>query len=193
MQEGFHYKDGLYVRRNKDHSVTIKQMKRNHVDETEALFEVTIDENGWASIIASVSKDGEGDGRFYKALEWHNGTPEKYQKRVDDWLQVCFGEKISKDKVERNHRFLEEALELVQSLDCTKSEAHQLVDYVFDRAKGEPHQECGCVMVTLAALSSANALDMDECGEVELKRVWTKVEQIREKQNNKPKHSPEPQ
>lgn len=74
MEKGFHYKDGLYFRRNEDHSVTIKQMKRNHVDETEASFEVTIDENGWASIIASVSKDGEGDGRFYKALEWHNGS-----------------------------------------------------------------------------------------------------------------------
>jgi hypothetical protein len=70
---------------------------------------------------------------------------EKYQNRVDEWVQVCFGEQISKDKVERNHRFLEEALELVQSLDCTKSEAHQLVDYVFDREKGEPQQECGGV------------------------------------------------
>lgn len=66
-----------------------------------------------------------------------------FQKGVDAGMQVCFGEQISKDKVERNHRFLEEALELVQSLDCTKSEAHQLVDYVFDRAKGEPPQECG--------------------------------------------------
>lgn len=118
---------------------------------------------------------------------------EKYQKRVDEWMQVCFGEQISKDKVERNHRFLEESLELVQSLDCTKSEAHQLVDYVFDRAKGEPQQECGGVMVTLAALCLANTLDMDECGETELKRIWAKVEKIREKQLMKPKHSPLPQ
>lgn len=116
-----------------------------------------------------------------------------YQKRVNDWMQECFGEDISKDVVERNHRFLEEALELVQSLSCTKSEAHQLVDYVFNRPWGEPSQECGGVMVTLAALCSANDLNMNECGETELKRIWTKVEQIREKQANKPKHSPLPE
>lgn len=117
----------------------------------------------------------------------------KYQNRVNDWMQVCFGEDISNDKVERNHRFLEEALELVQSLDCTKSEAHQLVDYVFDRAKGAPNQECGGVMVTLAALCLANELEMDECGEIELKRIWNKIEQIRGKQAKKPKHTPLPQ
>ena len=71
--EGFHYKDGLFFKRNEDNSVTIKQMKENHVDCKEVIFEVTIDENGWASIIASVSKGGEIDGRFYKAIEWHNG------------------------------------------------------------------------------------------------------------------------
>lgn len=121
------------------------------------------------------------------------GKTEKYQIRVDEWMQVCFGEKISKDKVERNHRFLEEALELVQSVGCTKSEAHQLVDYVFTRPQGDPQQECGGVMVTLAALCLANNLDMDNCGEVELKRIWTKVDQIREKQAAKPKHSPLPE
>jgi len=118
---------------------------------------------------------------------------EKFQTRVNAWTHACFGEQIAKDKVERNHRFLEEALELVQSLNCTQSEAHQLVDYVFNRDIGEPKQECGGVMVTLSALCSANALDMYECGETELSRIWTKVEQIREKQANKPKHSPLPQ
>ncbi len=73
METGFHYKDGLYFRRNEDNSVTIKQMKCNHVDEKESIFEVDIDENGWASIIASVSNLGESNDRFYKALEWHNG------------------------------------------------------------------------------------------------------------------------
>ena len=118
---------------------------------------------------------------------------EKFQKRVDDWMQVCFGEQISKDKVERNHRFLEESLELIQSLGCTQSEAHQLVDYVYGREVGEPHQECGGVMVTLAALCLANELEMDNCGEIELKRIWTKIEKIRRKQADKPKHSPLPQ
>jgi hypothetical protein len=116
----------------------------------------------------------------------------KFQERVNDWMQRCFGYGISYDGTERNHRFLEEALELAQSLNCTKSEAHQLVDYVFDKPKGEPYQECGGVMVTLAALATAWMLEMDECGEIELKRIWTKIDEIREKQAKKPKHSPLP-
>jgi hypothetical protein len=105
-------------------------------------------------------------------------------------MMECFGEAISADTRERNHRFLEESLELVQACGCTQSEAHQLVDYVFGRDVGEKHQEVGGVMVTLAALCLAQRLDMHNCGEVELARIWTKVDQIRAKQAIKPKHAP---
>lgn len=115
-----------------------------------------------------------------------------FQNRVNDWMQQCFGPEISKDWIERNHRFLEESLELVQSLGCTHSEAHQLVDYVFNRPIGEPIQECGGVMVTLAALGLAADLDINGCGEIELHRIWGKIDDIRQKQANKPKHSPLP-
>lgn len=70
--EGFHYKDGLYFKRNADRSVTITKAKTPMVDGKEIAFETTIDEFGWASIIASVSELGEDNLRFYKALEWHN-------------------------------------------------------------------------------------------------------------------------
>ena len=116
-----------------------------------------------------------------------------FQHRVQPWLLQCFGAEIAADTVERNHRFLEEALELVQSTGCTQSEAHQLVDYVFGRPVGEPAQEVGGVMVTLAALCLANGLDMHNAGEIELARIWTKVEAIRAKQAAKPKHLPLPQ
>jgi len=115
-----------------------------------------------------------------------------FQERVQPWLLACFGEMIAGDREERNHRFLEEALELVQACGCTASEAHQLVDYVFERPIGEPAQEVGGVMVTLAALCLANGLDMHADGETELARIWTKVEAIRAKQAAKPKHSPLP-
>jgi hypothetical protein len=118
---------------------------------------------------------------------------EGFQAGVAKWMQACFGSEISADKVERNHRFLEEALELVQALGCTASEAHQLVDYTFGRAIGDPSQEVGGVMVTLAALCLANGLDMETAAETELARIWTKVEQIRAKQAAKPKHSPLPE
>lgn len=115
-----------------------------------------------------------------------------FQHRVQPWLLACFGAEIAADKIERNHRFLEEALELVQACGCTASEAHQLVDYVFGRPLGEPAQEVGGVMVTLAALCLAQGLDMHQAGETELTRIWSKVEAIRAKQAAKPKHSPLP-
>ena len=115
---------------------------------------------------------------------------QSYQRRVNDWILSCFGLAISRDTTERNHRFIEEALELVQSTGCSQSEAHQLVDYVYSRPIGEPAQEVGGVMNTLAALCTTQGLDMTECGEVELTRVWTKIEKIRAKQKAKPKHSP---
>lgn len=118
---------------------------------------------------------------------------ETYQLRVEEWMRACFGNVIPYDKVERNHRFLEESLELVQALNCTRSEAHQLVDYVFSREMGEPKQEVGGVIVTLAALCAANGFTMTSCGEEELAHVWTKIEKIRAKQAAKPKHSPLPE
>lgn len=121
------------------------------------------------------------------------GEAEPFQARVEPWLMACFGAEIAADSEERNHRFLEEALELVQSTGCTASEAHQLVDYVFGRPVGEPAQEVGGAMVTLAALCLAKGLDMHDAAEIELARIWTKVEAIRAKQAAKPKHSPLPQ
>lgn len=123
----------------------------------------------------------------------NNSSQATFQNRVRPWLLECFGETIANDPAERNHRFLEEALELVQAVGGTRNEAHQLVDYVFDRPIGDPPQEVGGVMVTLAALCLANQLDMHADGETELQRIWTKVPQIRAKQANKPRHSPLPQ
>lgn len=119
-------------------------------------------------------------------------APQSFQSRVKPWLDACFGPEIAGDKIERNHRFLEEALEAVQSAGCTQSEAHQLVDYVFGRPSGDLMQEVGGVMNTLAALCLAHGIDMAAAGETELARVWTKVKAIRAKQAAKPKHGPLP-
>ncbi len=130
-------------------------------------------------------------GRFSDALRLQK--PSRFQARVEPWMLECFGAEIAADQQERNHRFLEEALELVQACGATASEAHQLVDYVYGRPVGDKHQEAGGVMVTLAALCLAQGLDMHAAGETELARIWTKVEQIRAKQAAKPKHSPLPE
>jgi len=115
-----------------------------------------------------------------------------WQDRVHSWMRVCFGELIAANRIERNHRFLEESLELVQACGCTQSEAHQLVDYVFGRPVGEIQQEIGGAMVTLAALCNANLIDMETAGDTELARCWENIDRIREKQAQKPKHSPLP-
>lgn len=115
-----------------------------------------------------------------------------YQARVHAWILHCFGAAIGADRVERNHRFLEEALELVQSGGCTASEAHQLVDYVYGRPVGDLSQEVGGVMNTLAALCTAHDVDMQGAAEAEMVRVWGMSDRIRAKQAAKPKHSPLP-
>lgn len=117
----------------------------------------------------------------------------EFQRGVGSWLITCFGMEIAEDRTERNHRFLEEALELVQSTGCTASEAHQLVDYVFNRPVGDPPQEVGGAVVTLAALCFAHDLNLSDCARTELTRIHGKISQIREKQANKPKHSPLPE
>lgn len=127
--------------------------------------------------------------RAYWAVD-HRAQP--FQKRVLEWLMACFSMEICRDQMERNHRFLEESLELVQSLGCTSNEAHQLVDYVFGRPAGDPAQELGGVQVTLAALCFPAGLDMVEAAETELARVWTCIDKIRAKHAAKPKHSPLP-
>lgn len=118
-----------------------------------------------------------------------------FQDRAQSWLIACFGRDIANDRTERNHRFLEEALELVQANGCTQSEARQLVDYVYGRPAGNPDQEVGGVMNTLAALCCASGLRMFEAGAREMDRVEhpSIMAKIREKQAAKPKHSPLPE
>ena len=119
---------------------------------------------------------------------------DKFQEKIKSWVVFCFGETIANDKAERNHRFLEESLELVQACECTAEEAHMLVDYVFNRPVGEKYQEVGGVMVTLAALCSAQDLDMATDGYIELGRIHRPeiMRKIQEKQASKPKSSPLP-
>ena len=115
-----------------------------------------------------------------------------YQTCVDTWMRACFGSRIAYDRIERNHRFIEEALELVQACGCSQDEAHQMVDYVYGRPVGSIHQEIGGVMVTLAALCTAQGRSMVSDGETELQSAWERINKIRAKQAAKPKFSPLP-
>jgi hypothetical protein len=116
-----------------------------------------------------------------------------YQERVEEWLEACLPETARRDRLERTFRFLEEALELAQANGCSRQDAEKLVNYVFGRPHGRPEEEVGGVMVTLASLCSAVAIDMNEAGDGELKRNWSRIDDIRRKQAAKPHGSPLPQ
>ncbi len=118
---------------------------------------------------------------------------DRFQKAVREWAEACFGESVASDKAERNHRFLEEALELVQACGATREECLQLVYYVYSRPSGDLKQEVGGVLITLAAHCCAHQVDMQHAGEVELDRIWGNIEVIRAKQAAKPKNSPLPE
>jgi hypothetical protein len=112
---------------------------------------------------------------------------------VEHWLDACFPASVRADRSERTHRFLEEALELAQANGCSRDDVIALVDYVFRRPAGQPDQEVGGVMVTLASLCSAVGISMDEAGNRELDRNWDRIDVIRAKQQSKPHGSPLPQ
>lgn len=104
-----------------------------------------------------------------------------FQSKVSHWLAECFGQQSIGDKVERNHRFLEEALETVQANGCSREDSHRLVDYVFDRQSGDLHQEVGGTLTTLAALCVASGIDMENAGNQELHRIVANIDAIRSK------------
>ncbi|WP_227421721.1 hypothetical protein [Pacificispira spongiicola] len=113
-------------------------------------------------------------------------SDDSFQARVRPWMLACFGDEIARDPVERNHRFLEESIELVQACGGTAAEAHAVVDYVFSREPGDTAQEIGGVMVTLAALCLAQGQDMHQAGDAELSAIWDKIDRIRAKHDTKP-------
>lgn len=150
---------------------------------------------GWISPHA-IDRIARNDGvlsttGFKEAISLKQGHPTdvplmvagaSFQTRVGNWMDTCFSEDICKDMRERGDRLLEEVLEYLQAHSYDPTRVATLVDYVYGRPVGEPKQELGGVMVTLAAHSRAAGLDMDDCGEVELARIWEKMDVIREKQ-----------
>lgn len=114
----------------------------------------------------------------------------RFQEKVRRWLFECFDEEVANDKAERVFRFMEESLELAQSLGMSKDDVLRCVVYTFGRTEGEPAQEVGGVMVTLAALCYANGLDMNECAEAEIHSNFKRIQEIHEKWINKIAISP---
>lgn len=111
---------------------------------------------------------------------------EEFQDDVRGWMLQCFGKEILSDKTERIFRFVEESLELAQSMGLTKEQVSLLVDYVFNRPTEEQYwREIGGVMVTLAALCVSTNESLEDCANKELERCTQNIEKIRAKHQAK--------
>lgn len=110
------------------------------------------------------------------------------QDMVAAWVEKCFGEPPLPSNIgERRKRFLEEALELVQSVGMTKEEAIQLVDYVFSRpVEDDPRKEFGGTVTTVMALAQSAGYDLATAVNDEFDRMTANIDKIRAKQQAKP-------
>lgn len=94
-----------------------------------------------------------------------------FQDGVADWMGQCFLPSLYSNMTERGDRLLEEVLELLQAHGYDRARVPTLVDYVFGRPVGEPAQEVGGVMVTLAGYCWVAGIDMHAAGDAELARI----------------------
>lgn len=90
------------------------------------------------------------------------------QRRSFAWAAAAFGPAHpggAADALhprERARRFLEEALELVQSTDLPREQALKLLELVYSRPAGDPQKEIGQVGVTLISLAESLGLSAEE-------------------------------
>ena len=112
----------------------------------------------WQPLPAAPSVDSQAVGQSFQA-------------GVAEWMGQCFLPSLYSNMTERGDRLLEEVLELLQAHGYDKARIPTLVDYVFGRPVGEPAQEVGGVMVTLAGYCWVAGLDMHAAGDAELARI----------------------
>lgn len=116
-----------------------------------------------------------------------------FQNHVDAFVGLCFGMQESGNVYNRACRFVEEALELAQSVDIPAEDILLLVNYVYSRPQGNAANEIGGVMVTLAALATAAGVDLQDAAFAELTRIWAIKDKIQAKFLSRPINSPLPQ
>ncbi len=122
-----------------------------------------------------------------EALAARQPVEQTFQAGVSKWMGQCFLPSLYSDMTERGDRLLEEVLELLQAHGYDKARVPTLVDYVFSRPVGDPAQEVGGVMVTLAGYCWVAGLDMHAAGDAELARINQPevMDKIRRKQEAK--------
>ena len=118
-----------------------------------------------------------GDFRGDVLRRWKNQTTEQQltgeslQTRLCAWLNECVGKRDAEDKDERDARFLEEAIELMQARGRSKEEIHQMVESVYAKPVGQVPQEIAGTLMTLFALAQSHGYDLMGLGEQEYRRI----------------------
>jgi len=92
-----------------------------------------------------------------------------------DWGYRCFGKEHMENRVIRALRFAEEAIELAQACGVAEEKINDLTKAVYSKPSGDPFQEIGGVMVTLAVLTNSLGYDDIEFAfEAEVRRCISK-------------------
>lgn len=112
---------------------------------------------------------------------------DSFQTQAGLWMGKAFIPSLYSDINERGDRLLEEVFELLQAKHYPRDRIRRLENYVYGRPVGEPHQELGGVMVTLACYAKVAGLNMHAEGYRELARINRPeiMAKIREKQEKK--------
>lgn len=97
--------------------------------------------------------------------------PPTFQQGVAKWMEECFVASLYSNMTERGDRFLEEVLEMLQAHGYPFERISTLADYVYKRPVGDPEQEVGGVMITLAGFCYIAGHDMQALGDRELERI----------------------
>lgn len=110
----------------------------------------------------------------------------KAQDEIHSWIESTFGKSFTHDIKERCQRFMEEACELVQSAGMSRSDAIDILNYAFNRAK-EPdiETEVGGAFTTLCALSTAVNINVFRAYDRDKGKRWRDQERIKGKQERK--------
>lgn len=110
---------------------------------------------------------------------------EARQKRAFEWARSVYGDRV------RNHRyqafrFLEEAVELVQTQGLSVEDCQRVVAYVMARKAGQTSIEVGDVRFTLDILAENLGISVDGCHATTINRVkGIPPEKAREKDDAK--------
>lgn len=125
--------------------------------------------DSWSPLqVAAARNEAE---RVWRSMWDAASKSPSFQAGVAAWMDKCFIHSLYSDMTERGDRLLEEVLELLQSKGYDRRRVGTLVDYVYSRPVGDPGQEVGGVMITLAGFCHIAGLDMANEGNTELARI----------------------